>query len=218
MKFDLHVHSKYSVDCILDPKKIVKTAHKKGLSGVAITDHNTIKGGLETKKYETNDLQVIVGSEIKTDRGEVIGLYLSEEIKPGLFSEVVQKIKDQNGLVILPHPFDGIRGNGIKPGKDDIPHIDCVEVYNSRCLLDKYNHKARIFAQNNDLLMTAGSDAHFTSEIGKAGIITPQEIEDEDDLKQILYRDNFTLYGEKSNIIYLGLTKVLKLWRKTGSG
>lgn len=85
MKYDLHVHSKYSVDGYVEPEVIVKTAQKRGLSGVAVTDHNTIKGGLKAKKYETEDLRVIVGSEIETNRGEVIGLFLSEEIKSHLF-------------------------------------------------------------------------------------------------------------------------------------
>ena len=103
MKYDLHVHSKYSIDGCIEPETIVKTAHKRGLSGVAVTDHNTIQGGLESKKYETDDLKVIVGSEIETNRGEVIGLFLCDEITSNIFAYVVQEIKDQNGLVIIPH-------------------------------------------------------------------------------------------------------------------
>lgn len=214
MKYDLHVHSKYSSDGYLDPKVIIKTALKRGLSGVAITDHNTIKGGLETKKYETSDLQVIVGSEILTDRGEVIGLFLSEEIKPDSLENVVQEINDQNGLVITPHPFDEIRGNGIKPEKDDVPLLDCVEVYNSRCLRSKYNLKAQEFAQKYKLNISAGSDAHFAGEIGKAGIMVNSEITQAHELKNIISTGNPTFFGERSNIINLGLTKVLKIWRK----
>lgn len=214
MKYDLHVHSKYSSDGYLDPSVIIKTARKRGLSGVAITDHNTIKGGLKSKKYETSDFQVIVGSEILTDRGEVIGLFLSEEIKPDSLENVVQEIKDQNGLVIIPHPFDEIRGNGIYPRKDDVPLVDCVEVYNSRCLRNKYNLKAREFAQKYKLNISAGSDAHFAGEIGKAGVIINSEINQADELKNILLKGNPTPFGERSNFINLGLTKVLKIWRK----
>ena len=88
MKLDLHIHSKYSSDGVLDPEKIVKIAAKRGLNGVAITDHNTIIGGLKAKNYETEDFKVIVGSEISTERGEIIGLFLKEEIKPGNVQEV----------------------------------------------------------------------------------------------------------------------------------
>jgi len=89
MKLDLHIHSKYSSDGVLDPEKIVKIAAKRGLNGVAITDHNTIIGGLKAKNYETEDFKVIVGSEISTERGEIIGLFLKEEIKPGNVQEVI---------------------------------------------------------------------------------------------------------------------------------
>ena len=219
MKYDLHIHSKYSIDGYIDPKIIIRTAHKRGLSGIAITDHNTIKGGLKTKKYETDDVHVIVGSEIKTDRGEVIGLFLSEEIKPNRFIDVVQEIKDQDGLVITPHPFDRIRGNGIKPRKEDVPLIDCVEIYNSRCLRSKYNLQAQEFAQKYKLRTSAGSDAHFAGEIGKAGIIIDSEINQSNELKKIILKGDSTFFGEKSSFINLGLTKVLKIWRKrTASG
>ena len=137
MKYDLHIHSKYSSDGYCDPRVLVKTAIKKKLSGIAVTDHNTIKGGLKTIKYQNNDFQVIVGSEINTDRGEVIGLFLTEEIKSNTFIDVTEEIKEQNGLVIIPHPFDEIRGNGINLQKKDVKSVDFVEVFNSRCLLQK---------------------------------------------------------------------------------
>ncbi|NYB26929.1 MAG: PHP domain-containing protein [Methanobacteriaceae archaeon] len=210
MNYDLHVHSKYSIDGYTEPKVIVKTAHKRGLSGVAVTDHNTIQGGLKAKEYETDDLKVIVGSEIETDRGEVIGLFLSEEVKSNTFPEVVQEIKDQNGLVIIPHPFDNIRGNGIKPTSEDIPFVDCVEVYNSRCLLERYNHRASEFAQSSKLNISAGSDAHFAREIGRAGIIVNSEINNPDEL----LKETPIVFGTKTGIIHLGLTKILKTWRK----
>jgi len=209
LKYDLHVHSKYSRDGFLNPKMIIKTAQKRGLSGVAITDHNTIQGGLIAKKFETEDLHVIVGSEIDTDRGEVLGLFLNEEIKSRMFSDVVKEIKDQNGLVIAPHPFDEIRGNGINPQKDDIPFIDCIEIYNSRCLLEKYNLKARKFSVENKLKISAGSDAHFANEIGKAGLVVQEKIVNPEDL----FENNLSYFGEKSNIFNLGLTKLLEIWK-----
>jgi hypothetical protein len=177
----------------------VKTAIKKKLSGIAVTDHNTIMGGLKTIKYQNNDFQVIIGSEVITDRGEVIGLFLTEEIKSNIFTEVAEEIRDQDGLVIIPHPFDEIRGNGINLQKNDVKLVDFVEVFNSRCLLQKYNDKAHEFAKGN--------------EIGKAGIITSEE-----DVREAFSKGNMNIFGKKSNFIYLGLTKVLKTWRKASSG
>lgn len=206
MKYDLHVHSKYSIDGCIEPETIVKTAHKRGLSGVAVTDHNTIQGGLESKKYETDDLKVIVGSEIETNRGEVIGLFLCDEIKSNIFAYVVQEIKDQNGLVIIPHPFDNIRGTGIKPTKADAPLVDYVEVYNSRCLLERYNRKANEFALSNKLKIAAGSDAHFEREIGMAGIVVNSEITNPDEL----LKETPRVFGTKSGIINMCLTKIQK--------
>lgn len=214
MKYDLHVHSKYSLDGYVEPEVIVKTARKKGLSGLAVTDHNTIQGGLKAVKYETNDFKVIVGSEIETDRGEVIGLFLNEEIKSYSFQDVVQEIKDQCGLVIIPHPFDTIRGNGIRPTVDDIPSVDCIEVYNSRCLLEKFNHQAYEFAELNELKIVGGSDAHFAKEIGRAGVIVDDEITHREEL----LKANPTIFGEKTSIVNMGLTKMLKVLRKATSG
>jgi len=209
MKYDLHIHSKYSSDGYLDPELLVKVAIKKGLSGVAVTDHNTLNGGLKAKEYETYDFKVIVGCEKNTDRGEVTGLFLCEEIKSNTFQDVVEEIKDQNGLVILPHPFDELRGNGLYPKKEDAELVDLVEVFNSRCLLQRYNEKARKFAVENGLKFAAGSDAHFAGEIGKAGIITEGR-----NIRESLLKDEIVIYGEKSNLINLGLTKMLKIWRK----
>ena len=85
MKYDFHTHTKYSTDGYIDPKILVKAAVKAGLTGVAVTDHNTIKGGLEAKKYENKNIEVIVGSEILTDKGEVIGIFFDRRDKINSF-------------------------------------------------------------------------------------------------------------------------------------
>ena len=103
MKYDIHIHSKYSSDGILDLEEIVKISKKKGLDGIAITDHNTIKGGSEARKYETDDFEIVIGSEISTERGDVIGLFLSEEIRSNDFYRVILEIKEQNGIIVLKH-------------------------------------------------------------------------------------------------------------------
>lgn len=212
MKYDMHIHSKYSPDGILDVKEIIKTAIKRGLDGVAITDHNTVKGGMEAKKYKTADLEIIVGSEIMTEKGEIIGLFLTEEITSNDLVDVVQAIKDQDGIIILPHPFDEKRGNSFFPGEEDMKFFDGIEVFNSRCIFQKYNDSATEFAEKHKLAITAGSDAHFLNEVGNAGIITEKE-----DIKEAIRKKDIEIFGNRTRLTNHGFTKVLKLWRKTGS-
>ncbi|RZN35097.1 MAG: PHP domain-containing protein [Methanosarcinales archaeon] len=213
MKYDLHIHSGYSSDGVLDPEKIVRIAIKRGLSGIAITDHNTIKGGFEAQKYENNDFKVIVGSEISTERGEIIGIFLSEEIKSADVHDVISQIRDQNGIIIIPHPFDELRHSAFYPTEEYVDFIDCVEGFNSRCVLQKYNESAIGFAKKHSLSITAGSDAHFLNEIGNAGIITETE-----DLREAILKNDVRIFGKRSHLINHGLTKALKLWRRTTFG
>jgi len=208
MKYDLHIHSNYSRDGIVNIKDIVKTALKRNLSGIAITDHNAIKGALEAKKYETKDFKVVVGSEISTERGDVIGLFLSKEIKSNKFHNAISEIREQNGIIIIPHPFDEAR-LACHPTKDDINIINGVEVFNSRCLSQKYNAKAAKFAEKHKLTVTAGSDAHFKHEIGRAGIITESE-----DLYEAILENETNIFGEHSSIINYFGTKIVKLLNK----
>ena len=208
MKYDLHSHSKYSSDGILDPRKIIKVAIKKGLDGIAVTDHDTIKGGLEAKQYETEKFKVIVGSEVMTTKGEVIGLFLSEEIKSKDFYEVIDEIKVQNGIVVLPHPFDEWR-HGSFPDEKDVKSINSIEILNSRCVKDKYNQNASKFAKKYKLGVTGGSDAHFANEIGHAGIIV-----ETDDIYEAILKNKLQVFGKTSTSLNHVFTKMLKTWRK----
>ncbi len=208
MKYDFHTHSKYSADGYVEPKTMVKVAVKAGLSGIAVTDHNTIKGGLAAKKYENNKIQVIVGSEILTDKGEIIGIFLNEEIKSMLFLDVIEEIKAQNGVVIVPHPFDGIRSTSLHPTRYEAKFIDCVEIFNSRCVRQSYNDMAKDYAEENCLNNIAGSDAHFENEIGNAGVET-----DSDNIREAVLSGDVTVYGKRSNIVNPVTTKLLKMWR-----
>ena len=218
MRYDFHTHTKYSSDGWIEPKTLVKTGIKKGLSGVGVTDHNTIKGGLKAKEFENGNFEVVIGSEIVTERGEITGLFLTEEIHSNTFFEVVDEIKEQNGVVVLPHPFDDTRGNGLYPTNEDAKLVDYIETFNSRCLRGSFNDKALSYADKHDLKKIAGRDAHFSHEIGKAGVNTSTE-----DLYETFQRGNFKIFNENSliinsPIINLGLTKVLKLWRKINFG
>jgi predicted metal-dependent phosphoesterase TrpH len=113
--------------------------------------------------------------------------------------------REQDGLVVLPHPFDQLRGTGIQPTKEDAKLADCVETFNSRCLRDSYNEKARIYAERHSLHGSAGSDAHFAREIGNASVDISSG-----NLRKDLLKGNFTILGRKSSLINLGLTEIVK--------
>ena len=168
MNIDLHVHTNYSPDSFMNPEKAVLQSRKVGLDCIAITDHNTINGALEAKRlFNAN---VIVGEEIKSLGGEITGLYLQENVPKGLSPlETVKLIKDQGGLVSIPHPFDYFRGSVIdkKSLEMIIDYIDIVESFNGRNTLNKSNVKALEFANSNNILSSAVSDAHTLMELGR---------------------------------------------------
>lgn len=232
MLFDLHIHSHYSSDGYLSPQMIIKTALKRGLSGVAVTDHNTINGGKKTSEYlnrESNvkneQFKVIIGSEVTTTEGEIIGLFLSEDIQSQDPVEVMEEIRSQDGIVVIPHPFDVLRKESFIPRKEHLKLIDKIEVFNSRCIKPEFNHRALEFATQHSLGLTAGSDAHFANEIGKAGIkignpkIGKDGLKIENiDIRKLLLENEYQIFGQKSSVINHGFTKVLKIWRKARFG
>jgi len=210
MKFDLHAHSKYSPKCgYMEPKLIVKLARKKGLDGIAVTDHDTIKGALKTREYADKDLRVIIGSELMTSRGEIIGLFLSEEILSTDLIGVIEEIHDQNGVAIVPHPFDTLRRSALWPTEKDVGYLDGVEGFNARNVYQKSNIDAIEFGKEHKLAITAGSDAHFSNEVGNAGVIT-----DDEDLREAILSRRIEIFGHKNGIYNHAFTKGLKLWRK----
>ncbi len=167
MKVDFHVHTKYSPDSFSSLKSLKKVFDKKGIFPV-ITDHNTIKGALKFKKMYK---ECIIGEEINTKHGEVIGLFLNEEVPRGLtVHETVDRIRDQGGIVYLPHPFDKAR-KGLS--RFDFK-ADIVEVFNARVVLQSFNRQAQNYAFKNNLLMASASDAHFARHVGSSYV----EVED----------------------------------------
>lgn len=169
MKIDLHTHTFCSKDCCNDYGRIIESVRERGLGGIAVTDHNELKGALEMQKRAP--FVVIPAEEIKTSRGEIIGLFLKEWIQPGLPPmETVKAIHDQGGLAYVPHPFDEVRGSRIEREalEEVTPHIDILEVFNSRNALPRFNARALEYARRHGLLCGAGSDAHTYGEYGHA--------------------------------------------------
>ncbi|MEI6104276.1 MAG: PHP domain-containing protein [Methanothrix sp.] len=211
MKFDMHVHTRYSARCgYMTPKKLSEIAIDNGLDGLAITDHNTIEGALELVdlvKDEQISLAVIVGEEITTDRGEVLAYFIKSAITAGPFEEVMGEIKLAGGVSAIPHPFDRIRG-GFKGLEEVIRDIDAIEVLNSRCI---FNRDALDFCVSHKKKMLGGSDAHFYSEVGRAWT------EFTEGTRKCLLEEQAQVGGGLSNPVYLALTKGLKMWRKANS-
>ncbi len=171
---DLHLHTSWSHDCAVEPEELVEHAIEIGLGAIAVTDHNTFGGALETAEIARGrGLTVIPGEEVKTDgQGEVIGLFLSEEIPRGMsFADTISAIKGQGGLAYLPHAFD--RMHAIPDPATIHRHlaeIDVFEVYNARLLFEAYNDEALRFARKYNLTMGAGSDAHVLQGLGTGGV------------------------------------------------
>jgi glycosyl transferase family 4/PHP domain-containing protein len=171
---DLHMHTDASHDCQVPPALLLDQAEAEGLGAVAITDHNVFTGALKAVELARDrDVTVIPGEEIKTDnQGEVIGLFLQKEIPRGMpFADTVAAIKEQGGLVYLPHPFD--RMHAIPDAATLHRHlsdIDVFEVYNARLLFEAYNDEALRFARKYNLTMGAGSDAHVLQGLGTGAV------------------------------------------------
>ncbi len=160
LKLDLHVHSQYSEDASGSPKEIMDFLKKKGLNGMAITDHNSIKGSLEALKLKPKDFVIIPGMEISTADGHILALNVKKEIQRELsVEETVEKILDQGGVPVVPHLFRKM--SGIKEEKLKIIHnkIPAIEVFNG-CSLPKTNIKTARVAKQYKLGGTGGSDAH----------------------------------------------------------
>ncbi|HJR94591.1 MAG TPA: glycosyltransferase [Gaiellaceae bacterium] len=174
LTIDLHLHTDWSHDCSIPAEDLLDHAEEIGLGGIAVTDHNVFGGALEAVELaRTRDLVVIPGEEVKTDnQGEVIGLFLEEEIPRGMsFADTVAAIREQGGLVYLPHPFD--RLHAIPDPATIHRHlaeIDVFEVYNARLLRDSFNEEALRFARKYRLLQGAGSDAHVLQGVGTGAV------------------------------------------------
>jgi hypothetical protein len=167
---DLHMHTSYSSDCATTPRELLAACEESGLTAIAITDHNTIEGALEVSHLAPKNMHVIVGEEVMTKEGEIIGLYLNEEIPMGLTAvETVRRIQEQGALVYVPHPFDPLH---LTPSYALLARIaadiDILEVYNPRITFDSFNEKARQLARKYDIPGGAGSDCHVVQGIGSA--------------------------------------------------
>jgi hypothetical protein len=213
MEFDLHIHSKYSFDSISKPSKILKIAKKRNLNGIAITDHNTIRGAIEAKHIlknnKENNFFVIIGTEIGTDRGDILGLFIEEEIKSRSTLEVIDEIKHKGGLAILPHPYKRT-GHIIE---EIITRVDAIEGFNARgeqrsC--QSRNKLALNLAKAANKPLTAGSDAHFYFEIGRGRCIT-DDVSDVEGIRKMILEGKTKVTGFSSSLYVEPLSQVIRM-------
>jgi predicted metal-dependent phosphoesterase TrpH len=174
IKADLHIHTVYSMDCNMPLEQIIVRCLEVGINCLAVADHNAIAGALKMK--EIAPFTIIASEEILTLDGEVIGMFLSQEIPSKLpIKETISQIKAQGGLVCIPHPCDrlrlAVRGQVFE---DIMPEVDIIEVFNARSLSPGSSTRAWQMAQKYGKLASAGSDAHTLPEIGNAFVEMPE--------------------------------------------
>jgi hypothetical protein len=192
----------------MSPREILREAKMKGLRGIAITDHNTIEGAIEAQKLNRDpELTVIIGAELKTEVGEIIGIFLKNGIFSKKIREVVDEIHSQGGLVILPHPYK--YKSALSLDKSILEKIDFIESFNSRCTR-KQNRKARLLAESLNKPGVAGSDAHFLQELGNAKTEVTKDF-----LNRVITRGSIiSVKGKRSPFYFQILSQVIKRTKK----
>ena len=212
---DLHCHSAASIDSLSKPADLVRVAAERGLTHLAITDHERIDGALAARDAAPDELTVIIGEEIRSADGDVIGLYLEHAVPPGLSAlETIAAIHEQGGLAGIPHPFDRFRSSGLA----GLPEarlgavaaaVDYVETWNARVPSAATNERARDFAAAHGLPGVASSDAHTLIELAVASTRLIGPITGPEALLAALA--DATLTTGRASYLVRGLTPVNKL-------
>ncbi|MDE2701512.1 MAG: PHP domain-containing protein [Chloroflexi bacterium] len=183
VRVELHAHTWWSGDCGVSPRDLCQAARDAGIDVLAVTDHNQIGGAFEAR--DCGIVDVIVGEEIRTDRGELLAYFLKEWIPPRLPPiETIARIRDQGGVVSIPHPLDRDRNSTLAADQLDavVPLLDMVEVFNSRVIKPDRNRRASELCLRNGKIPAVGSDAHTRGEVGNSW----QEIPEFDGPQQFL--------------------------------
>lgn len=206
-----HVHTNYSFDSLLSPKRVLARARELHVRAMVVADHNTIKGSLVARELAHNQGTIIpIAAEYQSEKGDIIGLFLKDEICSHQSSEIIEQIHAQGGLVVLPHPFKGHK-------LDDalLSAVDVIEIFNARCRAQD-NERANNLARELQLPTIAGADAHCFAELGAAlneysGAAPSNELE----LRQLLLQDNRTLITQPVSPLWQPYSQMIKAL-KTG--
>jgi hypothetical protein len=174
---DLHCHTSASFDSLASPEAMVRAAAARGVTHLAITDHDRIDGALRARDAGARiapDLTVLVGEEIRTRGGDLIAVFLERAVPPGLSAaETIAAVREGGGLVGLPHPYDRLRGSLARsedpPGLEALAgSVDWIEAWNARLIVGRGNERAAALAKAVGVPGVAVSDAHTAMEVGLA--------------------------------------------------
>ena len=213
---DLHTHSAASFDSLSDPVAMVERARRLGFTHLAITDHERIDGALRAAEVADGPgepIQVIVGEEVRSRDGDLLGLFLERPVPAGLSAEeTAAAVREQGGLVGLPHPFDGLRSSGGQKAGGRLAElaamVDFVEVHNARAYRDA-NPRAAAFAREHGVPGVASSDAHTLTEMGVATTILPGPFRTAEELRSLL--GDATLITGRASVYVRAWTPIAKL-------
>jgi predicted metal-dependent phosphoesterase TrpH len=212
IEVDLHMHTDHSGDCATPVEVLLQTARDRGLGAIAITDHNEVSGALEARRIaaDFDDLKVIVAEEVKTaEQGEVIGLFLEEKIPKGLtMAETIVAIREQGGLVYVPHPFD--RFHSVPDYEhllDIVEEVDILEVFNPRVAVTAFNEEAVRFANKYRIVPGAGSDSHVAQGLGSVRVRI-HDFDGPDEFLEAMRDADIT--RKHKNLVYVQTLKLLQ--------
>jgi predicted metal-dependent phosphoesterase TrpH len=186
LRVEFHCHTNSSGDSLTEPGALVRTARRKGLDRVVVTDHNSIAGARSAQALDP-DL-IIVGEEIMTTQGEILAAFVTEEIPPGLTpQDTIRRLREQGAFISVSHPFDRWRSGHWQEANllEILPLVDAIETYNSRCMWPGFNQRAINFALAHKVLGTVGSDAHAAFELGRS-ILLLEPFEGPEGLRSVL--------------------------------
>ncbi len=210
---DLHCHTSASFDSLASPEAVTRAAAGRGLTHLAITDHDRIDGAFRARAAAPAGLTVIVGEEVRTADGDLIALFLERAVMPGRPArDTIAEVRAQGGLVGMPHPFDRFRGSMLRDPRLEVigPLVDWVEAYNARVVGGSGNERAASFAQELGLPGIAVSDAHSVMEVGVAFVVLDGEPATPDGLRAALANPIELVPGRASYIVRT-LTPLAKL-------
>jgi predicted metal-dependent phosphoesterase TrpH len=186
IKLEFHCHTHASKDSLTLPTDLIAAARRKGIDRLVVTDHNSIVGAREAQAIDPE--LIIIGEEIMTTKGEILAAFVQEEIPAYLTpQETIRRLKEQGAFISVSHPFDELRKGGWKENDllEILPFVDAIEVYNSRCMFQRFNHRAELFARKHSIAGTVGSDAHTAFEVGRS-LMSLDQFTGPEELRQVI--------------------------------
>jgi predicted metal-dependent phosphoesterase TrpH len=194
---------------MIDPKSLAKKSMKLGIIP-AITDHDKLTN--DRSQFPVSGFQFVPGEEVRTDKGDLIGLYLNELIpKHTTFLETVDRIHEQGGLAYLPHMFDVTRAGVSSP--ELARKVDIIEIFNARSVVSGFNKKAEDLAKEKNIPGAAGSDCHFLFEFGSTYTELPDfDLDNPKELMKALPKAK--IVGKPTPIYVKGTSALVKFWKR----